>query len=410
MGKSCLATLAAMALATMSSGVSLAGTPPTGDGGVSTFYTWAQPLPSQPGRLLRAEPLPMAQVLPEAASGERLLYTSTEGVTGKGIVAVSGTYYTPKGKPPAEGWPLIAWAHGTVGMADVCAPSWAGRSARDIAYLDSWLKAGFAVVATDYQGLGTPGPHPYLLTRPEAYGVLDGVRAVQRRPGLSGKVIVVGQSQGAGAALATAALARRYAPGVDLRATVATGTPNLSVERLATASNGDQDRVDPALAYVYYVTLAAQQQRPQLNAADVFTAKGLPLYNGAASACVVPLFQAIIAAKLTRRDALKPDAIIPAFGWLAPQLAYAGLKLKGPLFMGIGAQDKDANPEGQLALAVDACKAGTTVEAHLYEGLDHNGTVNGSFGDSLPFVRRALAGERIKLVCKPSPQSIASAW
>ena len=71
----------------------------------------------------------------------------------------------------------MAWAHGTTGIADVCAPSWRGNSERDKEYLDAWLKSGFAVVATDYQGLGTPGVHPYLLWRPEGYSVLDSVRA-----------------------------------------------------------------------------------------------------------------------------------------------------------------------------------------------------------------------------------------
>jgi hypothetical protein len=70
----------------------------------------------------------------------------------------------------------MAWAHGTVGIADVCAPSWAGRSERDITYLNHWLDQGYAVVASDYQGLGTGGGHPYLIARPEASSVLDSVR------------------------------------------------------------------------------------------------------------------------------------------------------------------------------------------------------------------------------------------
>src|SRR3954467_6050403 len=89
----------------------------------------------------------------------------------------------------------------------------------------SWLKAGFAVVATDYQGLGTPGGHPYLATKPEGYSVLDSVRAVRDRNGLGDRALLVGQSQGAGAAFATAAVAASYAPDVKLIGTVATGLP-----------------------------------------------------------------------------------------------------------------------------------------------------------------------------------------
>src|SRR6185437_4012348 len=77
-----------------------------------------------------------------------------------------------EGPPPAGGWPLVAWAHGAVGAAAACAPSFRDRSERDVKYLKSWLTAGFAIVAADYQGLGPAGGHPYLATRPEAYGVL----------------------------------------------------------------------------------------------------------------------------------------------------------------------------------------------------------------------------------------------
>ena len=61
---------------------------------------------------------------------------------------------------PAGAWPIVAWTHGTVGVADVCAQSYTQRSDRDKAYLGTLLAQGYALVATDYQGLGTPSPHP----------------------------------------------------------------------------------------------------------------------------------------------------------------------------------------------------------------------------------------------------------
>jgi hypothetical protein len=185
---------------------------------------------------------------------------------------------------------------------------------------------------------------------------------------------------------------------------VATGTPNLSAATLSSASNSDLDRVDPTIAYVFYLTLTAQQTRPEIKGSDVFTDKALPLFETAQGQCVGPLFQAVIKAGLTRREALKPVGVTRVFGPLLPTLGYATLKLKGPVFMGAGAEDKDVNPRQQLALARSACDAGTVVEAHLYAGLDHSGTVNGSLKDSLPFVRKALAGEPITLRCTPEPE------
>ena len=376
-----------------------------GDGGVSPFYTWTGPAPTKPGVILRSEPLAKALGLPEAASGVRILYSATDGVAGQGVLPVSGAYFTPKGAAPRGGWPLVAWAHGTVGMADVCAPSFAGRSDRDIRYLNAWLKAGYAVVSTDYQGLGTPGPHAYIFTRPEAYSVLDSARAVlasQKR--LSGQVLIVGQSQGAGAAFATAALAGTYAPELKIAATVATGTPYISAKTLAALAGGDQARVDPTLAYAFYLALTAQQGRPDLKLSDLFTEAALPIAEGARTQCIGPLEAAIVAAKLTRGTTLKPGALETVLGPDLPAYGYATLKLKAPIFMGAGQVDRDVPAPGQLLLAKDACAAGTVVEAHLYAGLDHSGAVNGSLGDSLPFAKKALAGEPIAPRCSPAPQ------
>ena len=116
-------------------------------------------------------------LLENASKGVRVLYTSTDGVGGKTPIAASGAVYMPKGSAREGGWPIIAWAHGTTGVADVCAPSWAPRSTRDTEYLNAWLAQGYAVVAADYQGLGTPGGHPWMSVRSEGWSVLDSVRA-----------------------------------------------------------------------------------------------------------------------------------------------------------------------------------------------------------------------------------------
>lgn len=151
---------------------------PPGEGAVPDFYTWTDRIPAAPGMMLRSEPLPMAENLGNAATNIRFLYTSTDGLERTKQVVVSAALFIPEGSPPVGGWPLMAWAHGTVGSADICAPSFAGRSPRDTRYLNQWLAQGYAVVATDYQGLGTPGPHPYGLTRPLAFDILDSIRAV----------------------------------------------------------------------------------------------------------------------------------------------------------------------------------------------------------------------------------------
>ena len=152
----------------------------------TAFYKPPSPLPGKGhGGLIWARKLTGTAALKGGAGNRLVLYRST-GVDGK-AVAVSGTVSIPKGKAPKGGWPVITWGHGTTGIADACAPSRdsASNPAHTLinyAYplLQRWLKAGYAVVRTDYEGLGTPGEHPYLIGRSEGYSMLDMVRAARK--------------------------------------------------------------------------------------------------------------------------------------------------------------------------------------------------------------------------------------
>jgi pimeloyl-ACP methyl ester carboxylesterase len=379
--------------------------PAQGDGGVSPFYTWTDDIPALPGRMLRIEPLDSARGLSAAAEQFRILYTSTDGIDGKTPVVVSGAYFAPKGNPPAGGWPLVAWAHGTTGIADICAPSWNARSERDTAYLNAWLGQGFAIVATDYQGLGTPGPHPYLAVRPEAYSVLDSVRAVLKGiPDVANKIVIIGQSQGGQAAFATAGIAPDYASELDIRGTVATGVPFLGPALLRPpAVANPPDKADPTVAYTLYIGLMIQQTNPALTNEQLIAPRALPQFQAARGTCVGRLFRDVQDAGLNRANALAAD-FPDGFRTVLPSMEYTTLKLTQPLFVGTGDQDHDVAPAGQLALVHAACAAGSTVQAHLYAGRDHGGTVNASLKDSIPFVRAILAGEPITPVCDPQPE------
>jgi pimeloyl-ACP methyl ester carboxylesterase len=375
--------------------------PSQGDGGVSPFYTWTGEIPGTSGQMLRTEPLEAGLGLPMAGEQVRILYSSTDGVDDKTPVVVSGAYFTPRGTPPAGGWPLVAWAHGTTGIADVCAPSSNARSKRDASYLDTWLAQGFAIVATDYQGLGTPGPHPYLMVRSEAYSVLDSVRAVLKSfPNVANRVVVIGQSQGGQAAFATAGIAPKYAPELNIRGSVATGVPFAGPGGPRLPPEPPSDVADPTVAYSLYIAIMMQQGNPTKAADQWVTARALPLLEKARTTCVAPLFAEVERAGLNRGNTLTPGftAAIPA---VLSKMQYATVRLPQPLFVGTGADDHDVPPARQLALVRNACAQGTVVEAHLYAGLNHGATLNASLRDSVPFVRKLLTGETIKPVCEP---------
>ncbi len=153
-----------------------------------------------PGTLIRSEPMLFA---PGGAQAYRILYRST-GVRGEPI-AVSGVVVIPPGETPAGGRPIVAWAHPTTGVVPHCAPSLAIFVFQQMQGLRQLVEQGAVVVATDYPGLGTAGPHPYLVGASEGRAVLDSVRAARSLPGGGGgnTFAVWGHSQGGQAALYT---------------------------------------------------------------------------------------------------------------------------------------------------------------------------------------------------------------
>jgi acetyl esterase/lipase len=185
------------------------------------FYAVSDPLPSgRPGELIRMTPVPS----PRGAHAWAILYHSTSADDRD--IAVSGVLVAPDAPPPVDGYPIVSWAHGTTGLADQCAPSrsaFSGSLVED-AISAAFVPQGFVVVATDYEGLCVPGPHPYLLGESAGRSVLDAARAARAVSGLtvSNRVGLFGYSQGGHAALWAAQLARSYAPDLDIVGAVAT--------------------------------------------------------------------------------------------------------------------------------------------------------------------------------------------
>ncbi|MFK4870402.1 lipase family protein [Novosphingobium sp. ZW T3_23] len=390
--------------------------PEQGDGRVSSFYEWRQGIPETPGKLLRSEPLPETIGLSSAGRQLRILYTSTSGFDSKTPIVVSDALFLPKGKAPAGGWPVIAWAHGTVGLADICAPSWAGRSYRDTAYLNRWLEQGYAIVATDYEGLGVPGPHPLINIPAVSYGVLDSIRAaVNGVPEIANNAVIVGQSQGGAAAFGAASYAPTYAPDIHLKGAVGTGviynrSPNLP-PLPPPPVKPNPNVFDGAIVYSLFGFVVSQQFDPALQFSDVFTEKGTALAEKARTSCLAAVDADAEFGGFTRAETFlaTPGERYRRFLASADERAarysrYPTLKLQVPVFIGTGASDLTPSALNQLALMKDACAAGSVVEGHVYAGLGHSATVNASLRDSIPFVKKLFAGERIESICEPHLQ------
>ncbi|MEU4318662.1 lipase family protein [Nocardia fluminea] len=343
------------------------------------------------GTVVGVESLSTAATLPGSARAERLLYRST--TAGDRPTTTSAAVYFPPGEAPAGGWPVIAWAHGTVGLGDDCAYSVAGPAAveRDWAYLGTWLKQGYAIVAADYAGLGGPGEHPYLNGIAEAHNVVDGVKAAtEQYPSLSNKWAVVGQSQGGGAAVFTARYATEFGgPGLDYRGAVGTGVPAYIEDVIGLIGPG----VPPIAlsshltAYVLYILSGLRTTYPDLNIDGLLTDTGRTWLARAQTACIGPLGDELAAAKPSVGSMFaRPLSSLPdAHGLLA---RYMGLPESGydrPLFLGQGLRDTDVVTPETLRYAAVLQANAQPVTFRAYP-TDHDGTVNASLVDSLPFV------------------------
>ncbi|WP_067461406.1 alpha/beta hydrolase family protein [Actinomadura macra] len=356
----------------------------------------------QRGKLLSSRPLHNAAALPSAAVNRTVTYTS-EGVGGKRIT-VSGTVSVPKGKAPRGGWPVLSWAHGTTGTADICAPSadTADGPAHDYLsiteqYLDKWVAQGFAVVQTDYEGLGTPGGHPYMNGVSEANTVLDIVRAARRTDRRIGRDwFVAGHSQGGQAALYTAAV-RSKRGDVRLRGAVSIA-PGSQMSQIAAYVQAQYPGAEAALPFLFVLLNGAQAARPSIVPEALLTEQaGALVKAGRTSACLAQLRQ--LGKTLPLSQVFRPGAdLTPFVDYLRSQEA-TGLNLTVPTLVAQGAADKEVSPAATQAIVADLCKRYGSIAYRSFDGADHRGSIHASFEESLRFVRDLRAGRTPGSTC-----------
>jgi uncharacterized membrane protein HdeD (DUF308 family)/alpha-beta hydrolase superfamily lysophospholipase len=332
------------------------------------FYAAPSPLPpGPPGTLIRTQEI--KDFVP-GAKAYRILYKST-GFDGRPD-AVSGVVVVPEGPAPRGGRKVIAFTHGTVGVASDCAPSLQRANiAQVLEGLGEFVAAGYVVAATDYSGLGTAGPNPYLVGRVEAANALDSVRAAHRlRPAHAGvEYAVWGHSQGGQASLFTGQLAGSYAPDLHLVG-VAAGAPAPDlIDLLKVNVKTTVGRVLIAMALSAWSKVYANAKLSQ-----ILTPAAIPTVEGIASAC------------LYGREAL---AAIPGAGLLgvsffrhapwhrqpwrriaienSPGAAPIGV----PVLITQGGADPIVPARVTQRLARKLCAAGERVDLRIYPSLEH---------------------------------------
>lgn len=173
------------------------------------------------GTLIAAKPVVDT---PGGMQAWRVAYWTTNG-RGQPI-RVTGMVVAPREAMPREPRRVLAWTHGTSGVARRCALSTNPQFWTVTPALGA-VRQGYVVVAPDYPGLGSDGVHPYLVGQDTGRSVLDAVRAAREIAGAAAgnRFAVWGESQGGHAALWTGQIARSYAPDLALVGVAAAAPP-----------------------------------------------------------------------------------------------------------------------------------------------------------------------------------------
>ncbi|EOM77740.1 lipase family protein [Rhodococcus rhodnii] len=195
------------------------------DPGPPIETTTPAPEGDERGEVVSSEPVTDIDpaVAATGATVTRVTYRTTSGIDGSGVDVVA-TVFAPAGPAPEGGFPVVTVGHGTTGVEDECAPSLSPTLMGTTSMVTPLLERGWVAVVSDYQGLGTPGPHPYLDADSAGYDLVDAVRAAREVvPETSTRWAAIGGSQGGQASWAAAELAAEYGDGLDL-----VGAANLS--------------------------------------------------------------------------------------------------------------------------------------------------------------------------------------
>lgn len=359
------------------------------------FYDAPESAALAAGVLLRSEPF--MRNVPSGARAWRLLYGTTRGdgsaVTASALVVAPVSASSPH--------PVIAWAHGTTGLARGCAPSVMADPFANVPGLAELLGEGWVYVATDYPGLGTAGTHAYLVGDDAARAVLDSVRAARRLPSLSlGEGVVVwGHSQGGNSALWTGIRAPAYAPDVALAGVAALAPASDLVGIVAAAQTSIFGKiVSSYLAHAYAAVY------PDVANAEVVWHLTRPLVRDIAGRCVGDrgtLLSVLQTMLLPRGGIFDGD---PTNGPLGARLRDNTplAPVAAPVLIAQGSADDLVLPGIQRRFVQDRCKAGQTIDYRAYESLDHVALVGRSsplVADLVQWSRDRFAGRPVAVTC-----------
>lgn len=368
-----------------------AGTRPTKPFAGTDFYAVPDPLPQgRHGTLLRYQPV----TGPDGTDAYRIMYLS-ESVAGQPI-AVTGTALVPKTAAPTGGRRVVTIAHGTTGIADQCAPSKDQKPGGELALMGPEVKAGYLMVESDYEGLGTPGRHPYLVGVSEGRGVIDAVPAAGELPGASASkdVAIAGYSQGGHGALWANQVAKDWDPSLHVVGTFA-GAPATELDVIANAAPS----LPGAAGFFLLVAGGFNAAYPEAKLDQVLTPKGIQDLDADDHQCVG---QAIAdSLKSKPGDLVKADAgAVPPWAALYKQNNPGQVATEDPILI-IHSKQDDTVPVALSGILFDRmCGLHQVVERRVYDkGQGHVAAAPEAYTDGFAWIQDRFAGKPATSTC-----------
>jgi predicted esterase len=346
---------------------------------LSKFYETPEPLPAgKPGDLIRSEQA-YEYHLSYEASTFRILYHSVSA-QGKDV-AVSGVVLVPDGTPPAGGWPVIAWAHDFVGSAPQCAPSLL-KNLNEGPLLSMYASLGYAVVASDYAGLGTILPHAVFDTQSNALDLIYSIPAARTAlPQLGKKWVVAGYSQGAIVAVGVAEAVGEIGDSNYLGAVSIAGVAEPEELYIPFANGAERSTL-------VFLAQGVKTVFPEFRIEEILTEKAMPLYRSLSHVCEIRLGPAVFQTELVK-PGWENNPFVKKF-WERNRLGRKSAH--GPLLV-ISGESDTAVPAEMTARAVNQlCGQKDRVLFVKYPALNASGVLGNSVSEQISWIKARFSG------------------
>jgi len=355
---------------------------------ISKFYDTSHVGSGKPGDLIRSQEFDRYD-LADGVLAMRILYHS-RSASGQDV-PVSGVVLYPDGKPPAQGWPLIAWAHALDGVARECAPT-LSRNVQHGPFLSMYVKLGYAVVATDYAGLGAGGRNAFADAQSNAADVIYSVAAARAAVhGLDSRWVAVGIGQGGAAAIAADELEHETRDPNYLGSVAISGLEDPRERYQISTAPGSTAPAAYALPLFLGFGVKTDYQEFQLK--DLLTEQGMALYPRVEQSCADP----VIESKLSPAAMLQANWQENKFVKLYFTRSMLGERAALRPVMVISSELDPIHTTAQVISRM--CKQGDRVEFERLPQSDPGSIFGDSVRDQIAWIQSRFAGRQAESNC-----------